>query len=123
MREAWRWFGPTDIVELDHIRQAGASDIVTALYHIPIGEIWPLDEIVSLRDHIAAKNAELSPLEWSVVESIPIHDDIKRGADTADVLITNFITTMRHLAEVGIKVICYNFMPVIDWTRTDLTFQ
>jgi len=123
MRESWRWFGPNDDVTLDHIRQAGAGDIVTALHHIPIGDVWPSEEIIARKDLIEHDIKGHTPLKWSVVESVPLHDDIKRGAGKCDQYIANFVSTLRNLARAGIKVVCYNFMPVIDWTRTDLRFS
>ncbi|MCF6197677.1 MAG: mannonate dehydratase, partial [Emcibacter sp.] len=123
MYEAWRWFGPDDSVTLDHIRQADATDVVTALHHIPIGDVWPLEEITARQNLIEHYIAGRASLKWSVVESVPVHDDIKRGADGCDRYIANFVSTLRNLAEAGIQVVCYNFMPVIDWTRTDLKFS
>lgn len=122
MRESWRWFGPDDTVTLDHIRQAGATDIVTALHHIDIGEVWPLDEIIGRKNLIENVQDNSATLEWTVVESVPVHDDIKRGADGCDLYTANFVSTLQNLAQAGVKVVCYNFMPVIDWTRTDLKF-
>ena len=122
MYEAWRWFGPEDTVTLDHIRQAGASDIVTALYHIPIGDVWPLAEIIARQKLIETHIEGRLPLKWSVVESVPVHEDIKRGAAGCNHYIANFIETLHNLARAGVNVVCYNFMPVIDWTRTDLKF-
>ncbi len=123
MYEAWRWFGPDDSVTLDHIRQTGATDIVTALHHIPIGDVWPLEEITARKKLIEGHVAGRTSLKWSVVESVPVHDDIKRGADGCDRYIASFVSTLQNLARAGIRVVCYNFMPVIDWTRTDLRFS
>jgi mannonate dehydratase len=120
MREAWRWFGPNDPVSLADIRQTGASDIVSALHDIPIGEIWPSDAIRAHKALIEAENEAMTPLHWTVVESIAVHEDIKLAAPGHEALIANWIQTMTNLAAEGIKTICYNFMPVIDWTRTDL---
>lgn len=122
MREAWRWFGPGDPVSLDDIRQAGATDIVSALHHIPIGKIWPLEEIGSYKDLIEGTPEGLSPLCWSVVESVPVHEDVKLAAPGHEKYVQAFIGTMKNLAACDIKTICYNFMPVIDWTRTDLEY-
>lgn len=123
MRESWRWFGPNDPVSLEEIRQTGATDIVSALHDIPIGEAWPRENIAAHRALIEAGNVDGSRLEWSVVESIPVHDDIKLAAPRSDVYIDAWVESMENLAAEGIKTICYNFMPVIDWTRTDLRYQ
>jgi|TARA_B110000902_G_scaffold267256_1_gene359586 mannonate dehydratase len=123
MREAWRWFGPNDPVTIKDIRQTGATDIVSALHSIPTGEIWPLDSISAHQKLIEQDNKPLSSLVWSVVESIPVHEDIKLGRDNHQRYVDSWITSMENLAKCGIKTICYNFMPVIDWTRTDLKFQ
>ncbi|MEL7188627.1 MAG: mannonate dehydratase [Pseudomonadota bacterium] len=120
MRESWRWFGPSDPVSLHDIRQTGASDIVSALHDIPIGEPWPRERIAAHRDLIEAGNVAGSTLHWTVVESIPVHDDIKLAAPGHEAFIDAWIESMANLAAEGIKTICYNFMPVIDWTRTDL---
>jgi mannonate dehydratase len=123
MRESWRWFGPSDPISIDDIRQTGATDIVSALHNVPTGEIWPIDAIQEYKSLIEAGNARSSPLLWSVVESIPVHEDIKLGRDGCQAYIDSWITSMENLAQCGIKTICYNFMPVIDWTRTDLSYQ
>lgn len=122
MRESWRWFGPSDPVSLDNIRQAGASDIVSALYHIPAGEVWPEAAIRQFKKIIENTAEGRSTLRWSVVESIPVHEDIKQGKVGCEKYIAAFIETMENLAACGVMTICYNFMPVIDWTRTDLDF-
>ena len=123
MRESWRWFGPNDPVSLAEIRQTGATDIVSALHDIPIGEIWPREAIQSHRTLIEEHNETMSPLNWTVVESIPVHDDIKLAAPGHEKYIENWIVSLENLAAEGIKTICYNFMPVIDWTRTDLKYR
>lgn len=123
MRESWRWFGPNDPVSLDEIRQTGATDIVSALHHIPIGEPWPSDAIIAHKAMIEENNHDMSPLLWTVVESIPVHDDIKLAAAGHQKYIDNWIISLNNLAAQGIKTICYNFMPVIDWTRTDLKYR
>ena len=123
MRESWRWFGSDDPVTIDDIRQTGATDVVSALHAIPAGEVWPVEAI---REHQALiENFEpgLAPLKWSVVESIPVHEEIKLARPGHQAHIDNWIASMENLAECGIKTICYNFMPVIDWTRTDLDFK
>ncbi len=123
MRESWRWFGPNDPVTIDDIRQTGATDVVSALHSIPAGEVWPIEDIQSRQALIEDKSAGLNALTWSVVESIPVHEDIKLGRPGHELYVNNWIKSMENLAQCGIKTICYNFMPVIDWTRTDLSFQ
>ncbi len=123
MRESWRWFGPNDPVSLSDIRQAGATDIVSALHSIPTGETWPLETIRAHQRLIEDTPPGLSPLRWSVVESIPVHEDIKLGRPDRQRYIDCWIRSMENLAECGITTICYNFMPVIDWTRTELNLQ
>ena len=123
MRESWRWFGPDDPVSLTEIRQTGATDIVSALHDIPIGEAWPRAAILAHKALIEADNETLTPLHWTVVESIPVHEDIKLAAPGHQKYIENWILSLTNLAAEGIKTICYNFMPVIDWTRTDLKYQ
>ena len=123
MRESWRWFGPNDPVTIDDIRQTGATDIVSALHGIATGEVWPLDAIREHQALIEKCEPGLTPLTWSVVESIPVHEDIKLARDGHDIYVQNWIASMENLAQCGIKTICYNFMPVIDWTRTDLKYK
>ena len=117
MLETWRWFGPDDPVTCSHIRQAGADGIVTALHAMPPGEVWQPDDITARKREI-----EDAGLIWSVVESIPVHPAIKLGDDRAAHYIDGWIETMRNLAAQGMEVICYNFMPVVDWTRTDIRY-
>lgn len=123
MRESWRWFGPDDPVRLTDIRQTGATDIVSALHSVPTGEVWPVDNIDEHKSLIESDNTDRSPLTWSVVESIPVHENIKLGREGCQIYIDNWIASMENLAHCGIKNICYNFMPVIDWTRTDLHYR
>ncbi len=123
MRESWRWFGPNDPVTINDIRQTGATDIVSALHAVPSGEIWPIEEIQEHQTLIEHSEPDLASLKWSVVESIPVHEDIKLARPGHQAYIDNWIASMENLAQCGIKTICYNFMPVIDWTRTDLNFR
>ena len=118
MQETWRWFGPSDTITLRQIRQAGATGIVTSLHEIPTGEVWPLSLIQSRKAEI-----EAAGMIWSVVESVPLHNDIKTR--TGDYLrhIANYQETLRNLGAAGIDTVCYNFMPVVDWTRTNLSYQ
>ena len=123
MRESWRWFGPNDPVTLDDIRQTGASEIVSALHNVPTGEVWSTGAITEYKNIIETTPSGMSPLRWSVVESIPVHEDIKLAKPGHEIFIDNWIKSLENLAKCGVKTICYNFMPVIDWTRTDLKYQ
>ncbi len=115
MRETWRWYGPFDAITLPQIAQTGAAGIVTALHEIPYGEVWP-------RETIAARKREIEAagFTWDVVESLPVHEAIKRGDADLAPLFANYRQSMANLAAEGVRTICYNFMPVLDWTRTDL---
>lgn len=123
MRESWRWFGPEDPVSLDEIRQTGATDIVSALHSVPAGEVWTIEAIKDYKRLIETTPDGMQALRWTVVESIPVHEDIKLGKPGCAKYIHAWAQSMVNLAQCGVKTICYNFMPVIDWTRTDLKFQ
>ncbi|WP_186079770.1 mannonate dehydratase [Burkholderia gladioli] len=116
MKMSFRWYGDADPVSLQYIRQIpGVTQIVSAVYDEPVGEVWPLAKIEALKARI-----EAAGLHFEVVESVPVHEDIKLGKPSRDRLIANYQQTLRHLAAAGIRVVCYNFMPVFDWTRTEL---
>lgn len=117
MRETWRWFGPTDPIKLEHIRQSGAEGVVTALHDRQAGEIWPLADIKALRDQVASAG-----LFWDVCESIWMSDEIKLSGKSARTQIAAWKDSLANLGRAGIGTVCYNFMPVVDWTRTDLAY-
>ena len=118
-----RWFGPQDPTSLLDLRQAGCVGVVTALHHLPVGAVWPVEEIRTRQQLIEAENSRYSPLHWLVVESLPVHEDIKKGRPGREQLIANYKQSLRHLAACGVPTVCYNFMPVLDWSRTDLNFR
>jgi len=118
MEQSWRWFGPDDVVPLRAIRQAGAQGVVTALHQIPYGVVWPVEDIRVRQGQIEADPS--LGLHWNVVESLPIHERIKLGEGDLTELFDNYRQSMRNLAACGVRTICYNFMPVVDWTRTEL---
>lgn len=115
MEKTWRWFGPNDKITLPMLRQIGVEGIVTALHHIPNGEIWPTEEIEKIKSLIASHG-----MRWSVVESLPVSESIKYGGPDRDELIEKYKVSLTNLGKAGVKTVCYNFMPVLDWARTDL---
>jgi mannonate dehydratase len=123
MLEGWRWYGPDDPVSLDDVRQAGAAHIVTALHQAPIGEAWTRKAVEERKNIIETSQPGRSSLFWSVVESIPIPDDVKRLGGKATRSIEAWIASLEAVASAGIKIVCYNFMPVVDWCRTDLEWE
>ncbi|WP_414898082.1 mannonate dehydratase [Rhodovulum sp. YEN HP10] len=124
MRQTWRWFGPSDLVSIDDVRQAGAEGIVSALHHVPTGAVWTPEEIARRKAQIGSMaDGSASGLSWDVVESLPVSEDIKKQQGDWRAHLDAYRESMRNLAAAGIEVICYNFMPVLDWTRTDLAWK
>jgi len=123
MLHTMRWFGPNDPVSLFDLRQAGCAGVVTALHQLPVGTVWPVREIQAHQQLIAADNVTHAPLHWAVVESLPVHEDIKKGRPGRDQYIANYQQSLRNLAACGVRTVCYNFMPVLDWSRTDLAYE
>ena len=124
MRHTWRWFGEHDVVALQEIEQAGAKGIVTALHHIANGDVWSVDEIRNRQKQISERaNGEKTTLYWDVVESLPVSEEVKKQDGDWRLHIDNYKTSLENLAECGLRTICYNFMPILDWTRTDLSWQ
>ncbi|SMC22979.1 mannonate dehydratase [Clostridium acidisoli DSM 12555] len=119
MQMTFRWYGDDDKVTLENIKQIpGVTGIVSAIYDVPVGEVWPMEKIIALK-----KKIEDRGFSFDTVESVPVHEDIKMGLPTRDKLIANYCETLKNLSKVGIKVVCYNFMPVFDWTRSDLDYE
>ena len=117
LEKAWRWFGKSDAVTLDHLVQMDIEGVVTALHHIPTGEVWPREEILAVKSEIESRG-----MRWSVVESVPVSEQIKTAGPMRDRHIENYRRTIRNLGECGIDTVCYNFMPVLDWCRTILDY-
>lgn len=124
MKQTWRWFGSQDLVSIDDVAQAGARGIVTALHHIPTGRVWSPDEIAKRQAEVTVmRDGNPSGLKWEVVESLPVSEDIKKQKGAWKTHLENYKSSLENLAGAGIEVICYNFMPVLDWTRTDLAWR
>jgi mannonate dehydratase len=124
MRQTWRWFGPADLASIDDIVQAGAEGVVTALHHVPNGVVWSAEEIGKRQQQIRQrKDGSPSGIAWEVIESLPVSEDIKKQKGAWREHIANYQQSLRHVAAAGLRTVCYNFMPVLDWTRTDLRFE
>ena len=123
MIQTMRWFGPNDPVSLMDIRQAGCSGVVTALHQITVGDVWSETDISERINIVEADNQRFTSLNWEVVESLPVHEDIKKGSPSREIYIENYKISLRNLAKCGIKTVCYNFMPVLDWSRTNLNHE
>lgn len=122
MIHTMRWFGTNDPVSLMDIRQAGCTGVVSALHQIPVGDVWSKEAIEERKNIIESGNQQYTPLNWLVIESLPVHEHIKKGLPTRDLYIENYKESLKNLAAFGIKTVCYNFMPVLDWSRTQLDY-
>lgn len=121
MRQTWRWFGPHDLASIDDVVQAGAAGVVTALHHVPNGVVWTAEEIAGRQEEVRRrKDGSPSGIEWEVIESLPVTEDIKKQKGDWRAHIANYKQSLRNVAAAGLEVVCYNFMPVLDWTRTEL---
>tara|TARA_Y100000815_G_C13339558_1_gene499298 strand:- start:1761 stop:2978 length:1218 start_codon:yes stop_codon:yes gene_type:complete len=124
VRQTWRWFGPKDLVSIDDMRQAGVEGVVSALHHVPTGALWTPEEIARRQDDVSRmKDGSPSNLKWEVVESLPVSEDIKKQKGAWRDHIASYKQSLKNLRDAGIEIICYNFMPVLDWTRTDLAYR
>lgn len=124
MRQTWRWFGPKDLTSVDDMLQAGVEGVVSALHHVPNGVVWTPEEIAKRHREIATrKDGSASGIAWEVIESLPVSEDIKKQKLDWREHIANYKTSLRNVAAAGLEVVCYNFMPVLDWTRTDLRYR
>jgi mannonate dehydratase len=123
MKHTMRWYGPNDGVTLMDLRQAGCSGVVNALHQLPVGDVWTKDAIKERINIIEKDNDKFSKLTWDVVESLPVHEDVKKGIQSREKYIENYKTSLRNLAACGVTTVCYNFMPVLDWSRTQLAYQ